>query len=167
MRLTRRAGLHLAAAGSAIALITMIGSVPVSAAPGGNPGPGGLLPALRGIHHGANGGDSGESDEIMESAEQWAAVRTAPGTKVSPAAFAAATAAAKRLTHSGGRWQEVTHQPYNSDALGYRDPIWSNSSGGAGLVGGRMTALAVNGKSLFAGAAAGGGGGGAHRRPRA
>jgi hypothetical protein len=156
MHLSWRAGLRLAAAGSAITLITMIGSAPVSAAPGGRPGPAGLLPALRGLHHGANNEGGGESNEIMDRAEQFAAIRTAPGTKVSPAAFAAATAAAKKLAHSGGRWQEVTNQPYNSDALGYRDPIWSNSSGGARLVGGRMTALAVDGKALFAGAAAGG-----------
>jgi len=156
MRLTRRAGLHLAAAGSAITLITMIGSVPVSAALGGKPGPGGLLPALRGVHHGTSAEPGGESEEIMDRAEQFAAVRTAPATKVSPAAFAAATAAARKLAHSSGRWQEVTHQPYNSDALGYRDPFWSNSSGGAGLVSGRMTALAVNGNAVFAGAADGG-----------
>ena len=60
MHLTWRAGLQLAAAGSAITLITMIGSVPVSAAPGGNPGPAGLLPALRGLHHGANDDGGGE-----------------------------------------------------------------------------------------------------------
>src|SRR5499427_8748116 len=155
MHLSWRAGLQLAAAGSAITLITMIGSVPVSAAPGGKPGPAGLLPALRGFHHGTNDA-GGESDNILASAEQYSAVRTAPGTKVSPAAFAAATAAAGKRAHSGGRWQEVTNQPYNSDALGYRDPTWSNSSGGAGLVAGRMTALAVDGGSLYAGAAAGG-----------
>ena len=127
MHLTWRAGLQLAAAGSAITLITMIGSVPVSAAPGGKPGPAGLLPALRGFHNGTNDDAGGEGDDILSSAEQFASVRTAPGTKVSPAAFAAATAAAGKLAHSGGRWQEVTNQPYNSDALGYRDPIWSNS----------------------------------------
>src|SRR5438105_2061505 len=146
MRLTWRTGLHLAAAGSAITLVTMIGSVPVSASPGGKPGPAGLLPAVRGLHHGTNDG-GGESDQIMESATQFAAVRTAPGTTVSPAAFAAATAAAAKLPQAGGRWQELTNQPYNSDALGYRDPIWSNSSGGARLVSGRMTALAVAGQT--------------------
>ena len=59
MRLTWRAGLHLAAAGSAITLITMIGSVPVSASPGGKPGPAGLLPALRGHSLVTNGDDPG------------------------------------------------------------------------------------------------------------
>src|SRR5215475_14532416 len=152
MHLSWRAGLQLAAAGSAITLITMIGSVPVSAAPAGRPGPAGLVAALRGLHHGTND-NGGESNEIMDRAEQFAAVRTAPGTKVSPAAFAAATAAARKLAHSSGRWQEVTNQPYNSDALGYRDPIWSNSSGGARDVAGRMTALAVDGRALYAGAA--------------
>jgi hypothetical protein len=158
MRLTWRAGLHLAAAGSAITLITMIGSVPVSASPGGHhPGPAGLLPALRG-HSSLTTGDDpgGESEDILNAAQQYSAVRTAPGIKVSPAAFAAATTAAGKLAHTSGRWQEVTNQPYNSDALGYRDPVWSNSSGGARLVGGRMTALAVDGSALYAGAAAGG-----------
>src|SRR5437899_11783026 len=156
MRLTWRTGLQLAAAGSAITLITMIGSVPVSASSGGHhPGPAGLLPALRGQHHGINADGGGESDKILASAQQYAAVRTAPGTKVSPAAFAAATAAAGKLAQSGGRWQ-ATNQPYNSDALGYRDPTWSNSSGGARLVAGRMTALTVADKTLYAGAAAGG-----------
>ena len=158
MRLTWRAGLHLAAAGSAITLITMIGSVPVSASPGSHhPGPAGLLPALRGHSSLTNGDDpGGEGDDILNSAQQYSAVRTAPGTKVSPAAFAAATTAAGKLAQSGGRWQEVTNQPYNSDALGYRDPTWSNSSGGARLVTGRMTALAVDGNAVYAGAAAGG-----------
>src|SRR6516162_11427959 len=168
MHLTWRAGLQLAAAGSAITLITMIGSVPVSAAPAGKPGPAGLLPALRGFHHGTNDG-GGESDDVMDSAQQYSAVRTAPGTKVSPAAFAAATAAAAKLAHSGGRWREVTNQPYNSDALGYRDPVWSNSSGGARDVAGRMSTLAVDGRALYAGAAAGGvwrsTDGGAHWKP--
>ena len=97
-----------------------------------------------------------KADDIINSAQQFAAVRTAPGIKVSPAAFAAATTAAGKLAQTGGRWQEVTNQPYNSDALGYRDPTWSNSSGGARLVAGRMTALAVDGNALYAGAAAGG-----------
>src|SRR5262249_56045245 len=79
-----------------ITLIATIGSVPVSAALAGKPGPAGLLPALHGIHNGTNDA-GGESEEIMESAEQFNAVRTAPGIKVSPAAFAAATAAAARL----------------------------------------------------------------------
>ena len=157
MRLTWRAGLHLAAAGSAIALITMTGSVPVSASPGGKPGPAGLVPAVRGVQHGTNANNGGgESDEIIASAQQYAAVRTAPATSVNPAAFSAAAAAAAKLPTLGNRWQQVTDIPYNSDAVNYRDPVWSNSSAGNGLVAGRISALAVDGKTLFAGAAAGG-----------
>src|SRR6266699_1540993 len=55
-----------------------------------------------------------------------------------------------------GTWSEITTKPYNSDAQGYRDPVWSNSGGGAGVVGGRTTALAVDGSTLYAGAADGG-----------
>src|SRR5579859_6536607 len=115
MRLTWKAGLHLAAAGSAITLVTLIGSVPVSASPAGKPGPAGLLPAVRGLQHGTYDG-GGEANQVLASAQQFASVRTAPATKVSPAAFAAATTAAGKLATSGGRWQEVTNQPYNSDA---------------------------------------------------
>src|SRR5207302_11301426 len=55
-----------------------------------------------------------------------------------------------------GTWNEIPNQPYNSDAQGYRDPVWSNSGGGAGNVAGRMTALAVDGTTVYAGAADGG-----------
>src|SRR5215471_1278546 len=107
MRLTWKMGLHLAAAGSAITLVTMIGSMPVSASPGGHPGPAGLLPALRG-HSSLTTADDpgGEGNDILDSAQQYSAVRTAPGIKVSPAAFAAATRAAtssRKQTATSGR----------------------------------------------------------------
>ena len=162
MKRHRWVGPQVIAAGTVVALLTMVGSLPVSAASAGrHPGPAGLLPAVRGVHNTANkpadkGGDSGESDEVMDSAQQFAAVRTAPALSVSAAAFTAAAAQARKLPQIGGRWREVTDQPYNADALNYRDPIWSNSSGGAGLVSGRMTALAVDGQTVFAGGAAGG-----------
>ncbi len=57
---------------------------------------------------------------------------------------------------SGGAWSELTTKPYDSDAHGYRDPVWSNSGGGAGLVSGRATALAADGGTLYAGTADGG-----------
>jgi hypothetical protein len=100
--------------------------------------------------------DSGNTDEVLTSAQQFAAVRTAPGTSVSANAFTAAAAAAAGLGVTGKSWTEVTSQPYNSDAVGYRDPVWSNSSGGSGLVAGRITALAADGGTLYAGGAAGG-----------
>jgi hypothetical protein len=163
MRHNRKAGLHVIAAGSVIALMTMVSGLAAAAAPAPRPGPAGLLPALHSKIQApgskvkaAGGNDGGESDEILSSAAEFAAVRTAPASSVSPAAFTAAAAAAGKLAVTGGRWREVTDQPYNSDAVGYRDPVWSNSSGGSGLVSGRMTALAVAGQTIYAGAAAGG-----------
>jgi hypothetical protein len=100
--------------------------------------------------------DNGETQELMDRAEQYAAVRTAPGTTVSTAAFRSAQQQAAALPAAPGQWQELTKLPYNSDAVDYRDPFWSNSSGGAGLVSGRMSALASDGNSVYAGAADGG-----------
>jgi hypothetical protein len=127
-------------------------------------GPRGLLAHA---HHPAAGNgaartldDSDEGDdesaEIMDRSEQYAAVRTAPGTSVSAGAFRAARTAAAALPLAAGSWKELTTKPYNSDAVRYRDPIWSNSSGGAGLVSGRMTAIATEGRAVYAGAADGG-----------
>ena len=132
MRLTWRAGLHLAAAGSAITLITMIGSVPVSASPGGHPGPAGLLPAVRGIPRPPTVTTAmAKSDDILDSAQQFSAVRTAPGDHGQPGRVHRGVRRRGQARSTGGRWREVTNQPYNSDAVGYRDPTWSNSSGGA------------------------------------
>ncbi|MDP9241371.1 MAG: glycosyl hydrolase, partial [Actinomycetota bacterium] len=122
-------------------------------------GPRGLLAHAHG--HGpqtlgtSDAGDD-ETEELMDRAEQYAAVRTAPGTQVAAGAFRAAQAAAQALPLAAGAWQELTNKPYNSDAINYRDPFWSNSSGGAGLVSGRMTAIATDGGTVYAGAADGG-----------
>jgi len=96
------------------------------------------------------------SFEVMEQADQYAEARTAPGDTVDAGAFTAAYAQAANLPLYPGTWSEITTKPYNSDAQGYRDPVWSNSGGGAGVVGGRTTALAVDGSTLYAGAADGG-----------
>jgi hypothetical protein len=156
MRRKHRAGPLLVAASSVIVLVAMAGSAAVAASPKPYPGPAGLLSGLRHASLKASSNSGGEANQILASAAQFAAVRTAPATSVSPAAFTAAQAAAAHLSTVGGSWQEVTNQPYNSDAVNYRDPIWSNSSAGLGLVGGRVTALAVNGSTLYAGGAAGG-----------
>src|SRR5207247_9739932 len=47
-------------------------------------------------------------------------------------------------------------RPYDSDLPRYRDPFASNSSGGAGLVAGRITGLAAGGGYVYAGGADGG-----------
>jgi len=154
MRHQRWAAPRIAVTGSAIVLIAMAGTVSAAASPGPHRGPAGLLPALS--HTAVKPSDSANTNEVLTSAQEFAAVRTAPGTSVSANAFTAAAAAAARLGVTGKSWTEVTSQPYNSDAVGYRDPVWSNSSGGAGLVAGRTTALAVDGGTLYAGGAAGG-----------
>ena len=106
----------------------------------------------------ASSSDEGdaESQELMDRSEQYAAVRTAPAASVSAEAFQAAARQAAALPATPGTWQELTNVPYNSDAVGYRDPFWSNSSGGSGLVSGRMSAIVSDGDVVYAGAADGG-----------
>jgi hypothetical protein len=94
--------------------------------------------------------------EVLEQANQYAEARTAPADLVDAGAFSGAYAAYKNLPVTGTNWTELTNVPYDSDAHNYRDPVWSNSGGGAGHVGGRMTALALDGSTLYAGAADGG-----------
>ena len=96
-------------------------------------------------------------DEISRSSLEYAAARIAPGTEVPAGAFGAARLAATTLPTVSGTWSEITNKPYDSDDHAYRDPVFSNSGGGAGLVTGRMTALAVQASgTLWAGAADGG-----------
>jgi hypothetical protein len=100
-----------------------------------------------------------QRDEMSRAAVEYEAMRIAPGTSLDPAAFATARAAAVSLPTVGGAWSELTTKRYDSDDPNYRDPVWSNSGGGAGLVSGRMTAVAVdprNARTVYAGAADGG-----------
>ena len=93
-----------------------------------------------------------ESAEALTRAEQYAQARVAPGV-VLPGAYSAAFASLAGLPVTGGTWSEVTNRPYDADDPRYRDPLASNSSGGAGLVAGRITGVAVGGGSLFIGGA--------------
>ncbi|HEV7962369.1 MAG TPA: glycosyl hydrolase, partial [Actinoplanes sp.] len=99
-------------------------------------------------------GEEGES-EIQEGADQYAEARYAPGV-VAPGAYSAAWAQVQSLRKTGGRWTDETALPYNSDDPRYRD-INSNSSGGAGLVSGRITGLAADDAGYVYGGAANGG----------
>lgn len=112
---------------------------------------GGLVHRLSKV---GNPGD--ESAEALTAAEQFAQARTAPGT-VAAGAYGAAYTSLVSLPTTGGTWFEVTNKPYNSDDPNYRDPVNSNSSGGAGLVSGRMTGLAVGGNGYVYAAGADGG----------
>src|SRR4051794_27751329 len=102
----------------------------------------------------ANGGDGGESAELRTSMEQYAQARTAPGI-VAPGAYSSAFAALTALPTTGGNWSELTRVPYDADDPDYRD-FYSNSSGGAGQVTGRVTALAVGKGAVYAAGADGG-----------
>ena len=155
MRFYRKPGGLIVAAGSVLVLATMA-LAPSASAGAPYRGPAGLLPAAQPKVHADSSGGSGESDNVLNGAAQYAAIRTAPALSVSADAFASAVTQANGLAYTGGSWREVTNQPYNSDAVGYRDPTWSNSSGGSGLVAGRMTALAIDGQTIYAGAAGGG-----------
>ena len=149
-----------AGVGAAILSLAVLAAGPSSA--GTVPGPRGLTSHLKPNANQAfataddDDGNGGESAEIMDRSEQYAAIRTAPAAAVSSQAFTAARAAAAALPAAGSSWSELTNQPYNSDAVGYRDPVWSNSSGGAGLVSGRVSAIAVDGGYVYAGGADGG-----------
>ncbi len=98
-----------------------------------------------------------ESKEVQTAADQFAQARTAPGL-VAPGAYSAAFASLQALPIYGKEsWKEVTNRPYDSDDPRYRDPYFSNSSGGAGNVAGRITGLAAdNAGTLYAGGADGG-----------
>lgn len=101
-----------------------------------------------------NPGD--ETREAQTAAEQFAQARTAPGL-VQPGAYLAAFTSLTSLPVYGVEaWKEVTNRPYDSDDPRYRDPYFSNSSGGSGLVAGRITGLAVDGNYIYAGGADGG-----------
>jgi hypothetical protein len=102
------------------------------------------------------GAGSESRNEILEGAAQYAEPRYLPAGSVSAEAVLAARTQAAALPLVGPTYHEVTTRPYDSDDPNYRDPVISNSGGGAGLVTGRMSALAVDGGYLYAGAADGG-----------
>jgi hypothetical protein len=107
----------------------------------------------------SNGGGGRQNDagdeaaELMISAQQRDAARTAPTGLVAPGAYAAAYAKYSALPKAPGSWGQVTNTPYNSDDPRYRDPGASNSGGGAGYVSGRVQAVAADAACLFAGGA--------------
>jgi len=93
--------------------------------------------------------------DVLRAASEYANARLAPGI-VLPGAYGAAFATLSGLPTYGGPWTEVTTRPYNSDDPRYRDPYFSNSGAGSGLVAGRMTGLAVGSGYIYAGGADGG-----------
>jgi hypothetical protein len=103
----------------------------------------------------ANGGSGGEAAEALTAMEQFAEARTAPGI-VAPGAYSAAFAQMTGLATVSGAWTDVTRVPYDADDPNYRD-YYSNSSGGSGLVTGRITGLAADNRGhVYVGGADGG-----------
>ena len=99
-----------------------------------------------------------DADDLDRASLEWAAGRVSPATTVDATAFSDAFSAACMLSVSGGSWSELTTKKYDSDDPDYRD-FASNSGGGAGLVTGRATALAVSPtdpNTVFVGTAGGG-----------
>ncbi len=98
------------------------------------------------------GGESAAGFANMERIRS----RTAPALTVSPSAVTAAQAQASALPLIGPAWSEITRVPYNSDAKGFEDPVWSNSGGGAGNVGGLVRGIAIKPGLIFISADSGG-----------
>jgi hypothetical protein len=109
--------------------------------------------------HGIEGkvGDpADESGEILNAITSEANARLAPFGSVAPGQLSSSLGDFRSFNGTADVWQEVTTVPYDADDPNYRDPSFSNSSGGAGYVAGRITGLAVGGGYLFAGGANGG-----------
>ncbi len=97
-----------------------------------------------------------ESGEIRTALESVANARLAPHGSVAAGQLGASLGEFNGLATNGSSWQEVTNLPYDADDPNYRDPFYSNSSGGAGFSAGRITGLAVGDGHVFAGGANGG-----------
>ena len=111
----------------------------------------------RGSQGTANGGQGGESSELMAAMQQFDNARNAPSVNgAAPGAYSAAYSSLQQLNPSGGAWSELTKLKYDADDPDYRD-YYSNSSGGSGLVTGRITGLAADGSGYVYAAAANGG----------
>ena len=105
----------------------------------------------------AQGSPTKEGEEARIAAEQFAFARTAPTGTVAPDAYHRAWTDLKSLPTYAGSWSETTDKKYDADHPEYRDPYFSNSSGGSGLVSGRVTGVAVDAAgTVYAGGAAGG-----------
>jgi hypothetical protein len=105
---------------------------------------------------GVVGGPSSESSEIFSALTSVANARVAPYGSVAAGQLSTSLGSFRGLTSNGSTWSEQTNLNYDADDPNYRDPEFSNSSGGAGFVGGRVTGLAAGGGYLFAGGANGG-----------
>src|SRR5436305_3818996 len=117
-----------------------------------------LSPAVKELQASSPGNaeNAGESAEAHQAQQQFDNARLAPNGVVAAGAYSAACGDLTKLDPSGSAWQEVTNVPYDADDADYRD-YYSNSSGGSGLVTGRITGLAADGGGHVYAAGADGG----------
>jgi hypothetical protein len=105
---------------------------------------------------GENGGPGGEAADNLTAQAQFAEARTAPEGIVNPGAYMGAYNALTGMGATAGSWNPVTNVQYDADDPEFRD-YYSNSSGGSGLVTGRITGLAADDSGhVYAAGAAGG-----------
>jgi len=110
----------------------------------------------------ANGASGGEAFEALTAMTQFDQARTAPSGIVAPGAYSAAFSALSGLPTTGGAWANITRGTaasplrYDADDPNYRD-YYSNSSGGSGLVTGRITGLTADASGWVYAAGANGG----------
>jgi hypothetical protein len=161
----------------AVVVAAGLGSSPAAAATNTPHGPVGIVNHLSRHQLRAADTDGGgthvaedETEDLNAAAAQYSDIRNAPAEQVDPQAYYAGVGQGQGLPALPGAWRELTDQPYQSDDPAYRDPIWSNSTGGAGYVSGRVTSLATDGaRTVYVGAADGGvwrtDDGGAHWQP--
>jgi hypothetical protein len=103
-----------------------------------------------------NGTAGDESAQFLAGQSQFDEQRTSPTGVVDPAGYQRGYTALTGLAPSGGSWSELTRTKYDGDDPRYRD-YFSNSSGGVGLVTGRITGIAAdNHGDVYAASANGG-----------
>ncbi|MFC0541801.1 WD40/YVTN/BNR-like repeat-containing protein [Kutzneria chonburiensis] len=143
---------------AATLLVLGLGVSPATAAPDGPPQPGPHAVVGHLAHPMDGHVAEDETEDLTDAAQQYSDIRNAPGlTAANPQAYYSGQQQGQKLPVLPGSWQEVTNQPYQSDAPDYRDPNWSNSTAGSGHVSGRVSALAVDGsRTVYVGAADGG-----------
>jgi hypothetical protein len=97
--------------------------------------------ARESTQNGATTGD--ESAQLLQAQSEFDQQRTSPTGVVDPAGYQRGYGSLTGLPSAGGSWSELTHTRYDADDPRYRD-YFSNSSGGSGLVTGRITGLAAD-----------------------
>jgi len=69
----------------------------------------------------ANGGQGGESADLLAAMQQFDNARVAPGDAVAPGGYSAAYGNLQSLGLTAGTWHELTRLPYDADDPDYRD----------------------------------------------